>query len=471
MPVKSKGIINIDKELCTGCRSCAEICPVDAIEGPKGTPQIINSERCVMCGQCVQVCTAYVSVFDENIVLREQKLQERNLLPAVTEPLFAAYYAGHAPKIKAALANRNLLTMVQCAPSVRVAIAEEFGMSLGSLTPGKMAAALKKMGFKRVFDTEFIAELTVMEESSELLERIIGGGELPMFTSCCPAWVKFIEQDYPELISHLSSCKSPQQMAGALYKTYGADFDGVDAAKVYSVSVVPCTGRKFECERPEMKDSGYRDVDVVITTRELAQLIKDMGIDLNNLPEKEFDKPLGSCSGKSTNFTRAGNSKEASLRTGYKLLTKQVVPDVNHKFVGDGEGVSKSEVIVGDMIIKVAVVAGLKNVVPILQAIKEGKADFHFMEIMACPGGCMSGGGQPKIIMPDSEVIVYSNRTFTTDVQEQSIEYRNLHNRQEIQEMYDELLEDDVIYRLLHTKYSPREWCKNVIYAQCGMGA
>ncbi|TWH46507.1 [Fe-Fe] hydrogenase large subunit C-terminal domain-containing protein [Sporomusa sp. KB1] len=457
---KMQGIINIDKELCIGCKRCAAICPVDAIEGKKGSPQMINRERCIMCGQCVQVCTAYASVLDENLALRGKKLQERNMLPSVKEPLFAAYYAGHAPTVKEVLANHNLLTMVQCAPAVRVAIAEEFDMPLGSLTPGKMAAILRELGFNRVYDTYFSTELTIMEESSELLERIIGGGLLPMFTSFCPAWVKFIEQDYPELISHLSSCKSPQQMAGTLYKTYGAEIDGVDAAKVYSVSVVPCTGKKFECERPEMRDSGYRDVDVVITTRELAQLIKDAGIDLKDLPEKEFDKPLRIYSGDGTIFSAAEDVMEVSLRTGYELLAKQEISDDNHKFVGGDEGVRKSEIKIGDRTIKVAVVAGLKNVVSILAAIKAGKADFHFVEVMACPGGCINGGGQPKIIMPDDEVIVYSNRTFTAEVQEQSIEYRNLHNRQEIQEIYEELLDEDVIQQLLHTKYNPRGWCE-----------
>lgn len=465
MTVKANGMINIDEKLCTGCRNCADICPVAAIEGKPGKPQRINNRRCVLCGQCVQVCTTYASVFAGEIGSHKQKMKERNMLPAAREPLFAAYYAGHAPLVKAALAKHNLLTMVQCAPAARIALAEEFGMPAGSVTPGKMAAILRRLGFKRVYGTDFIAELAIMEESSELLERVTGGGVLPMFTSCCPTWVKFIEQNYPELTAHLSSCKSPQQMAGALYKKYSAKMDGVAASKVYSVSVVPCTGKKFECERPEMETRGYRDVDAVLTTRELAQLIKDAGIDLADLPEEEFDKPLQINSGEGSTVSASAKAREISLRTGYKLLARR---DGKRKTAGSGDGMYKSVIKVGDMRIKVAVVAGLKNVESTLEAIKNGKADFHFMEVMACPGGCLGGGGQPKIIMPDGEVVAYSNQTFTTGVQEQSIEYRNLHNRQEIQAVYDELLEDDAILQLLHTTYNPEICSKNMIYARCG---
>lgn len=456
MIIKGEGIIKIDKELCTGCRRCVGICPVDAIEGEKGQPQTINTERCVLCGQCVQICSAYASVFDEDITPLEQKMQERNMLPSVKEPLFASYYTGHAPAVKEVLTKGSLFTMVQCAPAVRVAIAEEFGMPLGSLTPGKMAAALRKLGFKRVYDTNFTADLTIMEEGNELIKRVTEGGVLPMFTSCCPAWVKFVEQDYPELIPHLSSCKSPQQMAGALFKTYGAQVDGVDAAEVYSVSVMPCVCKKFECERPELKDSGYQDVDVVITTRELAQLIKDAGIDFNNLPEEEFDKPLGIYSGAGTIFGVTGGVMEAALRTAYEVITKEEIPDVNLKLVRGGQGVRTAEVKVGDMTLKVAVVAGLKNVIPVLEAIKAGTADFHFMEVMTCPVGCVSGGGQPKVLLPDDQTNAYDNRTFNTYVHDENMEYRKSHNNPEIQKIYKEFLTEDSVHHLLHTTYISR---------------
>jgi NADP-reducing hydrogenase subunit HndD len=456
LTVKTEGFINIDKELCTGCRRCAKVCPVNAIEGEKGQPQTINAELCILCGQCVQICSAYASDFDEDIAPRNQKMQERNMLSSVKEPLFASYYTGHAPAVKEALSNLSLFTMVQCAPAVRVAIAEDFGMPLGSLTPGKMAASLKKIGFNRVYDTNFAADLTIMEEGKELVKRITEGGVLPMFTSCCPAWVKFIEQSYPELIPHLSSCKSPMQMAGTLFKTYGAQIDGVDAAKVYSVSIMPCVCKKFECERPEMLDSGYRDVDVVITTRELAQLIKDAGIDFNDLPEKEVDKPLGTYSGAGTIFGVTGGVTEAALRTVYKMITNQEIPDVNLKFVRGGEGVRNSDVKVGDLTLKVAVVAGLKNVVPILEAIKAGKSDFQFIEVMTCPAGCVSGGGQPKVLMADEQANANANRTCNTYVHDENMEHRNSYNNPEIQKIYKEFLVEDSIHHLLHTKYSSR---------------
>ena len=456
MTVKTEGFISIDKELCTGCRRCANVCPVNAIEGESGQPQTINAQSCVLCGQCIQICSAYASAFDEDISPREQKMQERNMLPSVKEPLFASYYTGHAQVVKEALANLSLFTMVQCAPAVRVAIAEEFGMPFGSLTPGKMASALKKLGFSRVYDTNFAADLTIMEESNELIKRITEGGILPMFTSCCPAWVKFIEQAYPELIPNLSSCKSPMQMAGTLFKTYGAQVDGVDAAKVYSVSVMPCVCKKFECERPEMKDSGYRDVDVVITTRELAQLIKDAGIDFNELPEKDFDKPLGTYSGAGSLFGTTGGVMEAALRTAYKKITNQEIPDINLKFVRGGEGVRSLDIKVGDLTLKVAVVAGLKNVVPILEAIKAGKVDFQFIEVMTCPVGCVSGGGQPKVLMADEQANAYANRTCNMYVHDENMQYRKSHDNPEIQKIYKEFLVEDSIHHLLHTKYTSR---------------
>lgn len=456
LTVKTEGIIKIDKELCTGCRRCAGICPVDAIEGEKGQPQTINVDRCVLCGQCVQICSAYASAFDEDIAPREQKMQERKMLSSIKEPLFASYYTGHTLEVKEALGNLSLFTMVQCAPAVRVAIGEEFGMPFGSLTPGKMAAALKKLGFNRVYDTNFAADLTIMEEGNELIKRVTEGGVLPMFTSCCPAWVKFVEQDYPELIPHLSSCKSPMQMAGALFKTYGAKVDDVDASKVYSVSVMPCVCKKFECERPEMNGSGYRDVDVVITTRELAQLIKDAGIDFNSLPEEEFDKPLGTYSGAGTIFGATGGVMEAALRTAYELITKEEIPSVDLQFVRGGEGVRKAEVKVGDLTLKVAIVSGLKNVVPVLEAIKAGKADFHFMEVMTCPVGCVSGGGQPKVLMPGEQANAYTNRTCNTYVHDENMEHRKSHNNPEIKKIYRDFLVEDNIHHLLHTKYTSR---------------
>ncbi|HWR43326.1 [FeFe] hydrogenase, group A [Sporomusa sp.] len=453
------GIVYIDKELCTGCRRCAEVCPVDAIEGAAGEPQAIDTEKCCYCGQCVQVCSAYASIFDEEITPREQKMAERGLLDSVKEPLFAAYNIGHNKEVKKGLADASLFKMVQCAPAVRVAIAEEFGMKLGSLTPGKMAAALRRLGFDRVYDTNFTADVTIMEEGSELIERVTENGTLPMFTSCCPAWVKYVEQEYPELLSHLSSCKSPQQMAGALFKTYGAKIDNIEAAKVFSISVMPCTCKKFECDRPELTDSGFKDVDYVITTRELAQLIKDAGIDFKNLPEEDFDKPLGTYTGAGTIFGATGGVMEAALRTGYELITKQAIPDVKLDFVRGGEGVRRATVKVGDLDLKVVVVSGLKNVKPLMEQIKAGTADFHFMEVMTCPVGCVSGGGQPKVLLPKLKEKAHENRTCSTYVHDDTLPLRKSHDNPDVQKLYDEFLLKPLgheSHHLLHTKYTPR---------------
>lgn len=453
-------IIQIDQELCTGCQRCVAICPVDAIEGQKGQPQTVNQDRCVVCGQCVQICSAYASIFDEDIAPREQKMTERGLLSSVKEPLFAAYNRGDALTVKAALADRRLFTMVQCAPAVRVAIAEEFGMPLGSLTPGQMAAALRKLGFARVYDTNFAADVTIMEEGSELIQRVTSGGTLPMFTSCCPAWVKYVEQTYPELTSHLSSCKSPQQMAGVLFKTYGAKVDGVEAERIFSVSVMPCTCKKFECERPEMEGSGYRDVDVVITTRELAQLIKDAGIDFVHLADEQFDKPLGTYTGAATIFGVTGGVMEAALRTGYELLAKEALPEISLNYVRGGEGIRKASVNVGDLTLKVAVVSGLKNAKVIMEQIKAGKADFHFVEVMCCPVGCVSGGGQPKVLLPSDKPGSYTSRTANTYVHDETLLLRKSHDNPDVQKLYESFLGEPLgheSHHLLHTHYVARK--------------
>jgi iron-only hydrogenase group A len=453
-------IIHIDQELCTGCRRCAEICPVDAIEGEKGKPQRIIRERCIACGQCVQICSAYASVFDEDIAPREQKLVERGLLASVKEPLFAAYNRGDAGKVKAALADSALFSVVQCAPAVRMAIAEEFGLPLGSMAAGKLAAALRQLGFERVYDTNFSADLTIMEEGSELIQRVTEGGVLPMFTSCCPAWVKYVEQTYPELIAHLSSCKSPQQMAGALFKTYGAKVDQSDPERIFSVSVMPCTCKKFEGDRPEMTGSGYRDVDVVITTRELAQLIKDAGIDFVNLPEAEFDKPLGMYTGAGTLFGTSGGVMEAALRTGYEMMTKEAIPEVALDIVRGGEGIRRASVQVGELTLKVVVVSGLKHVESVMEEVKTGKADFHFMEVMCCPVGCVSGGGQPKVLLPANRTHAYTDRTASTYRHDANLPLRKSHDNPEVQKLYKSFLGQPLgheSHRLLHTQYISRK--------------
>ncbi|MFD3155794.1 [FeFe] hydrogenase, group A [Haloimpatiens sp. FM7330] len=453
-------IVSIDKELCTGCRRCAEICPVDAIQGKQGEPQSINVDKCILCGQCVQKCSSYAPSFDEDITPIHIKRRERNMLSTVKEPLFAAYNMGQEIKVKKALANKELYKVVQCAPAVRVALAEEFGMKLGSLTPGKLAAVLRRLNFDRIYDTNFAADLTIMEEGNELIERVTKGKTLPMFTSCCPSWVKFMEQEYPELLEHLSSCKSPQQMAGAVFKTYGAKIDEVDPSRIFSVSIMPCTCKQFECDRPEMKDSGYKDVDVVLTTRELAHLIKDSGIDFVNLEDEEFDKPLGMYTGAGNIFGVTGGVMEAALRTAYEIITKKPIPNLDLEFVRGGEGVRSTKVKIDDLELNVAIVSGLKNVVNILESIKEGKCDFDFIEVMTCPEGCISGGGQPKLLLEEYREIAYKNRKASMYEHDSKLKLRKSHKNPEIKKIYDEFLGKPLgakSHKLLHTKYAPRK--------------
>lgn len=453
-------MINIDKELCTGCRRCAEVCPVDAIQGEQGKPQTIDMEKCVMCGQCIQVCKGYQSAYDDVPTPMSKRLFDRGLLYSVDEPLFAAYSTSRANKIKEILKNTDVLKIVQCAPAVRVAIGEDFGLPLGTLSEGKMAAALRKLGFDRVYDTNFGADLTIMEEGSELLKRITEGGTLPMFTSCCPAWVKYLEQTYPELLDHLSTCKSPQQMSGAIFKTYGAKINDVNTAKIYNVSVMPCTCKEFESAREEMQDSGYRDVDVAITTRELAYLIKDANIDFNDLEDDEFDNPLGMYTGAGTIFGLTGGVMEAALRTGYELYTKKPIPNVDLTMVRGGEGFRTAEVDLGDFKLKVGVVSGLKHVKEVMEQVKEGKCDIHFIEVMTCPQGCISGGGQPKVILESDKEVAYDGRKKGLYSHDLNLDYRKSHENPAIKKIYDEFLKEPLGHKsheLLHTKYKSRK--------------
>ena len=449
-------IVSIDKDLCTGCRECSKVCPVDAIEGQQGKHQEINEEKCIVCGQCVQVCKSYASVEDHGYEFVESKRKERNIPDAIKEPIFAANNICDVDKVKEALNNPNLITMVQCAPAVRVALGEDFGYDLGELTPGKMAAALKKLNFDKVYDTNFAADLTIMEEGTELIKRVTEGGTLPMFTSCCPAWVKFMEDNYPNLTNHLSSCKSPQQMEGVVIKTYGAKINNIDPANIYSVSIMPCTCKKFECDREEMNDSGYKDVDVVLTTRELAYLIKDMGIDFKNLEEEKFDTPLGNYSGAGTIFGVTGGVMEAAIRTGYELITNESIPSLDVVQVRGEEGVRKSIIKVGDLNLKVGIVSGLKNVVPMLEALEKGELDLDFIEVMTCPVGCVSGGGQPKVLLEEYKELAYKNRTKSTYTHDSKLEVRKSHNNPDIKKIYEEFLGEPLgekSHHLLHTKY------------------
>ncbi|MDR2841760.1 MAG: [FeFe] hydrogenase, group A [Spirochaetaceae bacterium] len=449
-------VITIDKDICTGCQECSKVCPVYAIEGNPHEAQHIVEDRCVMCGQCVQKCKSYVSVADHGAAIYAKKRAERHLPETVTEPLFAAHNVSHIEELIAALDNPSKFTVVQAAPAVRVAIAEDFGLPLGSLTPYKMAAAFKKLGFKRVYDTNWSADLTIMEEGTELVKRVTSGGTLPMFTSCCPAWVRYIENNHPNFTKHLSTCKSPQQMAGAIFKTYSAKLNKVDPASIFSASVMPCTCKEFECSRPEMNGSGQRDVDVVLTTRELAYLLKYKGIDLAKLKDEEFDLPLGEYTGAGTIFGVTGGVMEAAIRTGYKLITGKELSDVDIMPVRGIEGFRTADIKAGDLTLKVGIVTGLKNVAPIMERLEAGTLDLHFIEVMTCPEGCVSGGGQPKLVNDNDVAEAYKKRRASTFDHDKALPHRKSHENEGIKAIYSDYLKEpcgEKSHHLLHTTY------------------
>ncbi|NPV89778.1 MAG: 4Fe-4S binding protein [Firmicutes bacterium] len=362
----SKPIISVTPD-CKGCDHCTEICPTRAIQGQLGERHHIDYKKCVNCGQCLINCP-FGAITDMTMV----------------------------NKVQDALKDPNKYVVSQCAPAVRAALGEEFGMPVGTLVKGKMFAALRKLGVKQVYDTEFTADLTIMEEGTELIERILHGkGPLPQFTSCCPAWIKYAEDHYPKFFPYLSSAKSPQQMFGAVAKTYAAQKLNVDPAKMFVVSVMPCTAKKFECQREEMKASGYQDVDAVITTRELAQMIKDAGINFQGLPNEDADRLIGSSTGAATIFGVTGGVMEAALRTAYEVITKETLPKVEFQQVRGFEAVRDATIDIKGTPVKVAIVHGLKNVEPLINDVMNGRSKYHFIEVMNCPGGCVNGGGQP----------------------------------------------------------------------------
>lgn len=452
----SMDYIKIDERICTGCRECAEVCPAGAISGRPGQPQTIDTDKCIKCGRCVQKCKGYITNFRENAELYNEIKEERHLPKDIREPLFAAYNVCRVEQVIEALNNPEVFTMVQCAPAVRVAIAEEFGHRFGTLSDKKLAAVLKALKFDRVYDTDFTADLTIMEEGSELIQRVTGGGVLPMFTSCCPAWVQYMEKNRPNLTAHLSSCKSPQQMMGAVMKTYGAKINNIDPEKIFTVSVMPCTAKAFECDRPEMNDSGYKDVDCVLTTRELAYLIKTMDIDFDRLEEAAYDGPLGDFSGAGVIFGATGGVMEAAIRTGYELITGQPVENIDIEEVRSDKGTRRAIIRCGDLKLKVGVVTGLENIDMLLDAVEGGFSDLDFIEVMTCPTGCVSGGGQPKVLVDTMLDAAYGSRREALFRLDGELPVRKSHENPSIKKIYDDFLEKPLgekSHHLLHTTY------------------
>jgi NADP-reducing hydrogenase subunit HndD len=391
----------------------------------------LNDVPCAMCGQCINVCPVGA--------LREKDGTDR---------------------VWEAIANKDLHVVVQTAPAVRVAIGEEFGMPIGSRATSNMIAALRRLGFAKVFDTDTAADLTIMEEGTELINRIKNGGKLPLITSCSPGWIKFCEHNFPEFLDNLSSCKSPHEMFGAVLKSYYAEKMGIDPSKIFVVSIMPCTAKKYEAQRPELSAAGYPDVDVVLTTRELAKMIKEAAIDFKELPDRQFDDPMGEASGAAVIFGATGGVMEAALRTVTEILNGKASDQIEYNVVRGIDGVKEAVVEAGGMKIKAAVAHGLGNARKLLEKVKNGE-EYHFIEIMACPGGCVNGGGQP--IQPSkvrSWVDLRAERAKAIYDEDKEMPIRKSHENPRIKMLYDEYFKEPGSHKaheLLHTHYVKRE--------------
>lgn len=423
--------------LCGRCvRICEEVQGVSAIDfigrGSRATvgtafDEGLNVSSCVNCGQCITACPTGA--------LREQS---------------------HMKEVADALSDPDRMVVVQHAPAVSVTLAEEFGLKPGKDVCGTMTTALRRLGFDRVFETSFSADLTIMEEASELVHRIRNGGRLPMMTSCSPGWIKFIEQFYPEFVENLSTCKSPQQMLGAVIKTFFAEREGVDPRNIFSVAVMPCVAKKFEARRPEMARDGLWDIDAVITTRELARLIRMRGLELNSLEPDNADTPFGQRSGAGKLFGASGGVMEAAVRTAHRLITGRDMENPDLKPVRGTADVKEAQITIDGLTVGVAVASGLGGARKVLDQIRAGRDDLHFIEVMTCPGGCVAGGGQPYGADHDA-VKARMRALYKIDRQER---LRTSHDNPAVRRLYEEFLGEPLgekSHKLLHTHYAPRE--------------
>lgn len=443
---------------------------------------IRNNNKCILCRRCVAACEAQkVAViganargFDTHISSAFDKdLADVSCISCgqciVNCPTAALVEKDDTGLALAAINDPSKFVIVNTAPSIRVTLGESFGMHIGTNVQGKMVAALRRLGFDKVFDTDIGADLTIVEEANEFIDRVKNGGVLPMITSCSPGWVKYCEHYYPDQISHLSTCKSPQQMFGALAKTYYAQKRKLNPKDIVSVSIMPCTAKKFEANRPEMRSSGYKDVDFVLTTRELGIMIKQAGLDFEALPEEKYDSFMGSSTGAAVIFGSTGGVMEAALRTAYEVVTGRPVPfdGLNIVPVRGTEGEVREATIKIENVkpewsflegveLKCAVANGLAHAKTLMQNVKDGKANYHFIEVMACPGGCLGGGGQP---IPTNKEI-RSKRKAAIYEEDMGMPTRKSHDNPEVLQLYQEFLEKPLGHKsheLLHTYYTPRK--------------
>lgn len=436
------------------------------------SPAIVRDPRkCVLCRRCVAVCTEIQTV---NAIQAQERGFNSLIAPAFNEqlanvecvqcgqcslvcPTAAIHEVDDTGRVWEALADPKKHVIVQTAPATRVQVGETIGAEPGSIVTGQMVAGLRRLGFDKVFDTDFTADLTILEEGNELLQRIQTGGTLPMITSCSPGWIKFAEHFYPDLLPHLSTCKSPQQMFGALAKGYYAAKIGKRPEDIFSVSIMPCTAKKYEAQRPEMSVDGKNpDVDVVLTTRELAKMLRQAGINFDALEEEEYDAPFGLSTGAAVIFGATGGVMEAALRTVYEVVTGKTLPSLDFKDVRGLEGIKEATVDLNGTPVKVAVAHTLANARKLMELIKSGKADYAFIEIMCCPGGCIGGGGQPYGTTNE----VRKKRIAAIYEADRDLPIRKSHENPAIKKLYEEFLGEPLgekSHHLLHTHYNDRK--------------
>ncbi|MBQ3038037.1 MAG: iron hydrogenase small subunit [Clostridia bacterium] len=432
-----------DNNKCVLCRRCIAACDKQTIsviscvnrgfttEVATAFGESMADVACIYCGQCINAC-----------------------------PVGALYENSHIPQVQKAIDNPQKHVVVQTAPAVRAALGEEFGLPIGTPVTGKMVAALRRLGFDKVFDTDTAADVTIMEEGTEFIERFTKQEKLPLITSCSPGWVKFCEHYYPEFIDNLSSAKSPMEIFGAIIKSYYAEKSGINKDDIYSVAIMPCTSKKYEAARPEHSTSGAQDIDASLTTRELARMIKQAGINFAELPDEEFDQPFGMATGAGVIFGTTGGVMEAAIRTVYEILEKKPLDNLNVTAVRGLDGVKEATLKIAGKDVKIAVVHGTNNARTILEKVKAGE-HYDFIEVMACPGGCINGGGQPIVDAKTREYVdVKAERAKALYSEDEASTLRKSHENPYVQALYKEYFGEPCSHKaheLLHTHYTARK--------------